>query len=51
MIDCVSVSNPRIKVLIPKLKVDGITKVIEEQEFLFDNTFSDEDSTETIYET
>ena len=32
-----------------KIKVDGITKFIEDQEFYFDNAFSDRESTEDVY--
>lgn len=32
-----------------KFKVDGITKFIDNQEFTFDNTFSDDESTEDLY--
>ncbi len=39
-IDCVSVSNPVITVHECKFKVDGITKFVENQEFVFDNSFS-----------
>lgn len=39
-IDCVSASNPNIIVHECKYKVDGITKLIDNSEFLFDNAFS-----------
>jgi len=32
-----------------KFKVDGITKYIDNSEFQFDNTFSDEESNEDLY--
>jgi kinesin family protein 2/24 len=51
VLDCISVSNPRIKVLIPKLKVDGITKIVEQQEFTFDNTYSESKNSEEIFDT
>lgn len=38
--DCVSVANPELKIFTPKLKVDGITKYLEENHFKFDNTFN-----------
>lgn len=28
--DCISIENPNVKVLVPKLKVDGITQYIDE---------------------
>lgn len=49
-IDCVSVANPVIRVCEPKYKVDGITKFIENNDFVFDYTFGEEDRTETIYD-
>jgi hypothetical protein len=39
-IDCVSSSNPTIIVHECKYKVDGITKFVDNSEFLFDNAFS-----------
>jgi kinesin family protein 2/24 len=48
-IDCVSTINPRIFVHEPKIKVDGITKYIEDHEFVFDNAFSERESTEDVY--
>lgn len=32
-----------------KIKVDGITKYIEDHEFFFDNSFSEKESTEDVY--
>lgn len=32
-----------------KYRVDGITKFVENSEFEFDNTFSNEESTEELY--
>jgi len=49
-IDCVSVSNPVIRVGEPKYKVDGITKYVENNDFVFDFAYSDDDWTESIYE-
>ena len=34
----------------PKLKVDGITKYLENQTFIFDNTFSETEDNETVYQ-
>ena len=38
-----------IKVHEPKHKVDGITKYIENHSFNFDNTFNENETTDTIY--
>ena len=48
-IDAVSCSNPVIRVHEPKLKVDGITKYVENHTFNFDNTFNEKEDTEDIY--
>ena len=48
-IDAVSSANPQIKVLFPKVKVDGITKYIDEYLFTFDNTFNENETTEDVY--
>ncbi len=48
-IDCVSTINPKIYVHECKIKVDGITKLIEDHEFIFDNTFSEKEATEDVY--
>jgi len=48
-IDCVSVSNPVITVHECKYKVDGITKFVENQEFIFDNSFSHQESNDELY--
>jgi len=48
-IDCVSTINPKIYVHECKIKVDGITKYIEDHEFYFDNSFSDRETTEDVY--
>lgn len=48
-IDAVSCANPQIKVLFPKVKVDGITKYIDEYLFTFDNTFNENEKTEDVY--
>lgn len=49
-IDAVSCANPQIKVLFPKVKVDGITKYIDEYVFTFDNTFNENEETEDLYQ-
>lgn len=48
-IDCVSVANPKIKILANKFKVDGITKYVDTSEFDFDNTFNENESTQDLY--
>lgn len=48
-IDCVSTINPKIFVHECKIKVDGITKYIDDHEFVFDNTFSEKETTEDVY--
>ncbi len=48
-IDCVSSLNPRLYVHECKMKIDGITKYIEDHEFFFDNVFGDEETTEDLY--
>lgn len=49
-IDAVSAANPIIRVHECKYKVDGITKVVENHDFLFDNTFSNVEPTSSLYE-
>ena len=49
-IDSVSCSNPRILVHEPKLKVDGITKYLENHTFVFDNTFGEKEDNTTVYQ-
>ena len=48
-IDCVTVSNPKIYVHECKFRVDGITKYLDNQEFQFDNSFSEEDTSKDLY--
>ena len=48
-IDTVSCSNPSVIVHECKYKVDGVTKYIDNQDFVFDNTFSHEESNEDLY--
>jgi len=45
----VSTVNPKIYVHECKIKVDGITKYIEDHEFYFDNSFSDMETTDDVY--
>ncbi len=49
-IDIVTCTNPAIIVHDCKFKVDGVTKYIENVGFEFDNTFSEFESTKTLYE-
>ena len=48
-IDVVSCSNPKIICHEAKYKVDGITKYINNSEFIFDNSFSHDESNEDLY--
>ena len=50
-IDWVSVANPHCRVHEPKIKVDGITKYVENHDFNFDNSFNEKESTEIVYQT
>ena len=49
-IDCVSASNPRVVVHECKVKVDGITKYVEDTGFLFDNAFPETETSNDVYE-
>ena len=49
IIDCVSVSNPRVVVHEPKMKVDGITKYVQDVNFKFDNTFNENENSQDMY--
>ena len=48
-IDCISCLNPKVIVHECKIKIDGITKYLEDHEFYFDNTFNENETTEDIY--
>ncbi len=48
-IDSVSAANPVIRVHECKFKVDGISKFIENHDFTFENTFSEQESNESLY--
>ena len=50
-IDWVSVANPHCRVHEPKIKVDGITKYVENHDFNFDNSFNESEPTEPLYKT
>lgn len=43
-------ANPEVKIFYQKLKVDGITKFLEENHFKFDNTFNENESTQDLYQ-
>jgi kinesin family protein 2/24 len=48
-IDVVSVTNPKIIVHDCQYKVDGVSKTIQNTEFKFDNSFSENQSSEELY--
>lgn len=48
-IDAISCSNPVTIVHEPRVRVDGITKYLENHKFVFDNTFGEAESTEDVY--
>lgn len=47
--DSVSCFNPQVVVHDCKMKVDGISKYLDNASFAFDHTFNEEDSTDDIY--
>lgn len=49
-IDVVTVSNPKITIHNPQFKVDGITKYIQNNDFNFDNSYSEAEDAKPIYE-
>ncbi len=49
-IDAISCSNPKIVIHEGKIKVDGITKYIENQEFNYDNSFNENETSEEVYQ-
>ena len=49
-IDNISVNNPTVTVHECKIKVDGITKYLEDHQFYFDNTFAENETTQEIYD-
>ena len=49
-IDCISAINPKVSVYDCKMKIDGITKYIDINDFYFDNVFHESEDTETLYE-
>ena len=48
-IDCITCINPKIIVHECKMKIDGITKYLDDNEFYFDNTFGENETTEDVY--
>eukprot|EP00349_Pseudokeronopsis_sp_Brazil_P004987 CAMPEP_0202960824 /NCGR_PEP_ID=MMETSP1396-20130829/4977_1 /ASSEMBLY_ACC=CAM_ASM_000872 /TAXON_ID= /ORGANISM="Pseudokeronopsis sp., Strain Brazil" /LENGTH=222 /DNA_ID=CAMNT_0049680305 /DNA_START=533 /DNA_END=1201 /DNA_ORIENTATION=+ len=48
-IDCVSCSNPSIIVHECKFKVDGVTKFVDNSDFVFDNAFGHDEPNEDLY--
>ena len=48
-IDCISCLNPKVVIHECKIKIDGITKYLEDYDFYFDNTFGENENTEEIY--
>jgi kinesin family protein 2/24 len=48
-IDCLSICNPQVRVHECKLKVDGITKYIENSDFTFDNAFDETKTSDDVY--
>jgi len=49
-IDVVTVSNPKITIHNPQHKVDGITKYIQNNDFNFDNSYSEAEDAKPIYQ-
>jgi kinesin family member 2/24 len=49
-IDAVSTSNPNVVVHEPKIKVDGITKYVQDTSFQFDNTFNENENSQDMYQ-
>ena len=49
-IDCITALNPKICVYDCKMKIDGITKYIDVNDFYFDNVFNETEDTEVLYQ-
>ncbi len=49
-IDCVTVFNPKVSVHACKFRVDGVSKYVDNQEYSFDNAFSELESNEELYD-
>lgn len=50
-IDWISIANPHTRVHEPKVKVDGLTKYIQNYDFQFDNSFNETESSDILYQT
>lgn len=48
-IDCITALNPKMCVYECKMKIDGITKYIDCNEFYFDNVFNEYEDTDSLY--
>ena len=48
-IDCITALNPKVCVYDCKMKIDGITKYIDANEFYFDNVFNEYEDTDLLY--
>ena len=48
-IDCITALNPKVCVYDCKMKIDGITKYIDANEFYFDNVFNEYEDTNLLY--
>ena len=49
-LDSASASNPQIVIHEPKVKVDGITKYVNDVQFKFDNTFNENENSQDMYQ-
>lgn len=47
-IDCITTSNPICLIHATKIKIDGISKVLDNQLFNFDHSFGDDNTSEEI---
>ena len=47
-IDAVSMLNPKVVVHEPKIKVDGITKYVQNFDFKFDNAYAEHEDTHAV---
>ena len=44
-----SAANPKIRVHECKFRVDGITKYVENHDFIFDNAYHEKESNKDVY--
>ena len=49
-LDSASTSNPKVVIHNPMVKVDGITKYIQDTTFSFDNTFNENENSQDMYQ-